>query len=955
MPAQQPLTLQEILARRQDEEFVGRVLPIRQFMDTFHLPLDDPRRRFVFDVYGPTGVGKTWLLQRWQRLAAEGGALTGWTDEAQQDVPAVMGIFAAQLVEQGVTLKAFQERYRVYRQKRKELEADPQAPEGLPAFLGQVLARAGMHLIKQVPVAGLLLDLVDDDTVANQVGEWTSYIVRKASNKDEVRLMLKPLEVLTPLFMADVQRAVKKRPLVLFFDAYEHTGAYVDPWLRSLLEGRYGEVPAQILFAIAGREELDRSAWASFERLVARIPLGPFSDEELRTYLARKGITDEKVVEAIHRLSDNVPLWVAMLAAGNPQDMADIQEPSDTAIEHFLKWIQDPKRRQLAVDAALPRYLNRDVLHVLAPEAGEEMFLWLVHEPFVQETPRGWAYHGLVRTQMLRHKRRESPDAWAHLHRALADYYTSLMDHLRLSESKRWQHRGWQESALEAAYHHLAGDPRAAMEVLNRFMEALNVDISLAVRWADTILQAGVDADDRDTRVWGKLLLSALTADGEVRHTAAVEVFTRLLRSPRFSRHWRPYAYMHRGMAYAALRQYNKALDDLSHAVKMAPRDSRPLLRRGEVQIHMGRYRQAARDFEAVLRQDRRNVQALYWRGMAAVQLGEDTQALKYFDRLLKVQPNHARALAQRGGVLFRLGQLSEALADLDEALAIHPADAQVHALRGDVLLQSGRLKDAVGEFNLALKARPEDAWSLARRGEAHRLLGYYTAALADFNQALEIQPQLAWALASRGELHRMMGEYEKALADLDRALALAPQDAWTQASRGATLLHLGRLKEAVQDLSAVLEKQPDNALVLSNRAEAYRRQRQFRKAIVDITRAIRLQPKEDWYLYGRALIYLSYSRRKMAKARKDLHQAIELAQKRLEENPEDWATVLNLALYHLALGEEERAEALYRQALHSGATEYHIRAALDDVRTLTATIADILNMEAVKRMEVEL
>jgi hypothetical protein len=112
MPAQQPLTLQEILARRQDEEFVGRVLPIRQFMDTFHLPLDDPRRRFVFDVYGPTGVGKTWLLQRWQRLAAEGGALTGWTDEAQQDVPAVMGIFAAQLVEQGGGIPGYRARIR---------------------------------------------------------------------------------------------------------------------------------------------------------------------------------------------------------------------------------------------------------------------------------------------------------------------------------------------------------------------------------------------------------------------------------------------------------------------------------------------------------------------------------------------------------------------------------------------------------------------------------------------------------------------------------------------------------------------------------------------------------------------------------------------------------------------------------------------------------------------------
>ena len=955
MPAQQPLSLQDILVQRQEEEFVGRSAPIRQFMDNLHLPLEDPRRRFVFDVYGPAGVGKTWLLQRLRRLVEEGGALTAWTDEAQQDVPAVMGIFAAQLAEAGVSLKNFQERYRVYRQKRNELEADPEAPTGLPVFLGQVLARAGMHLVKQVPVAGFLLDLMDDDVVATQVGEWTAYITRKLTNKDEVQLMLAPLDVLTPLFLKDLHKAVKKRPLVLFFDAYEHTGSFLDPWLRSLLEGRYGEVPAQIIFVIAGRDALDKSAWAPFERLLARVPLAEFTDEELRQYLERKGVTDEAVIEAIKRLSGNIPLLVAMLAAEHPEDLADVDEPSDTAIEHFLKWISDSGQRQLAVNAALPRRLNRDVLRVLVPDASEDLFLWLIHQPFVQETAYGWVYHDLVRAQMLRHKRRQSPQDWARIHKALAEYYDDLMEKLKLSEKTRWQNVAWQEYALERTYHRLAGNARAyMMDAVNEFMGALDVDVSLATRWAETIRQAGEDSDQRSVRVWGKLLLTALTGEGDARHAAAVEAFTRMLKSPKFSRRWRPYAYMHRGMALAALHQHAKAIDDLTHAVKMAPRDVRPLLRRGEVLVHAGRYRKAAADFDAVLARDRRNLQALYWRGITAVQLGHDKQALKYFDRLLKLQPEHARAHAQRAGVLFRLGRVDEALAELDEALALQPDDAQVRAQRGDVFLQMGRLREAIGEFNLALNLNPQDPWSLARRGEAYRLLGYYSAALSDLSRALELQPDNAWALASRGELYRMMGEYEKALVDLDRALELDPRDLWARATRGVTLLHLGRLQEAISDLTQALEKQPKNAWALAYRAEAYRRLRQFNKAIIDVTKAIRLQPEEDWYYYGRALVYLSYSRRKMKKARDDLHRAIALAEHRLQENPEDWVTMLNLALYHLALGEEERAEALYKQALRSGATEYHVRAALDDVRTLTATIADLLDMEAVERMERE-
>ncbi len=952
MPTTSRLTLQEILAQRQEEDFVGREEHIHRFLENLHLPLDDPRRRFVLNVYGPAGVGKTWLLQRLRRLATEAGHLTAWTDEGEPDVPAVMGAFAAQLATQGHTLKSFNDTYRLYRQQRKELENDPEAPAGLPVFLGQVLARAGMRLAKQVPVGGLLVELLDEDAVAEQVGEWTAYITRKLTSQDKVRLMLDPLEVLTPLFLKDLRHILKNTSLVLFFDAYEHTGAYLDPWLRDMLQGRYGEVPARILFVIAGREALDKSRWSALEQLVARLPLGPFSDEELRTYLRHHGIQDPTLVEAIERVTGNLPLLVAMLVAERPHNLAELDDPSDTAIDHFLKWISDPTQRSIAVNAALPRRLNRDILRVLVPDADEALFTWLTQLPFVQETPVGWVYHDLVRAQMLRHKRRQSPQEWKHLHTALAEYYEKQRDGLGLKEREELTHPAWQTYALEALYHRLMADPRNyTFAAINAFLRALDAHTALAIRWAETILQAGRDADVRDVRVWGKLFLTALTGEGDARHAAAVEAYTRALKSPKLAKRWRPLVYMHRGLAHAGLRQYEKALDDLNHAVKMAPRDLRPLMRRGELLLHMGRYRKAAQDFDAVLQRDRKNVQALYWRALAAIHLGHTKQALQLLNRLLRLQPDHVRALAARGEVYRLLGRTEEALRDLNRALEILPGDAQAHARRGDVYLHMGRLQDAIADFNMALRARPDDAWTLARRGEAYRLLGYYTAALADLSRALELNPEDAWAQASRGELYRMMGEYEKALADLNRALELNPSDLWALTSRGITWIHLGHYKEAVEDLTRVIERDPKNAWALAHRAEAYRRLRQFRKAIVDIGKAIRLQPEEDWYYYSRALVYLSYSKRKLTKAREDLQRAIELAEQRYREAPHDAANTLNLALYYLALGDAEKAETLYAEAIRNGATEYHIRAALDDVRVLRATISDLIESESIEEL----
>lgn len=957
MPTSQPPTLQDILAEREQEEFVGRAKYLSRFHDNIRLPFDHPRRRFLFNVYGQAGVGKTWLLHQMRRIAEEHDLLTAWTDEAQQDVLAVMGAFATQLAAQGVDLKSFAERYRVYRQQRHELEADPEAPKGLPVFLGKILTRAGLTLAKQIPVGGLLIELLDEQALADQVGQWMDYITRKVTNKDEVRLVLEPVAVLTPLFLEDMRKRVKKgRQVVFFFDAYEHTGEFLDPWLRSLLEGRYGEVPASVTFVIAGRDALDRTAWAPYERLIERMPLAPFTDEELRTYLERKGITDEESVALIRRLSGNLPLLVATLAGEGqiPPNAAAIS--SDTAVDLFLQRAPDPVHRRAALNAALPRRLNRDIFHlVVDAENADDLFTWLVDRPFVQETPHGWVYHDVVRTQMLHHKHRESPEEWTDLHGKLADYYEGRRNAVDVSQKERWRHPAWQEYALEALYHRLCAAPADNLaDGLNGFMAALDVHQSLALRWAEVIRQAGEDAEDASLREWGERLTGILAARKETRHAEAVEVFTRLIEFPTLEKSWRPLAYLYRGLAYRALGQLDAARADFDKAARLRRKDARPYLYRGEVYLQQGKLDEALTDFSRAIALDPHNVQALYRRGEVHLRCKRYKTALKDFDKVLEAQPDHARALAARGEALRYLKRFDEALTALNRAARHLPHDPHVLALRGDVYLQMGRPRAAVADFSQALKQRPDDPWLLARRGEAYRLLGYYPAALADLNRAIALNPKDAWAIASRGELYRSMGEYQKALIDLTRALKLNPRDVWARVSRGIAHLHLGNPRAALKDFNAALERRPDDPWILANRAEAYRRLKQLSRAIRDITRAIKQAPDEDWYLYTRALIYLTYSRRKLAKARRDLEAAITLAEKRYRENPEDWANTLNLALYYLALSDEARAEQLYQEALRNGATPYHIRAALDDVRALTATIADLLDMEAVERMQRE-
>jgi hypothetical protein len=91
--------------------------------------------------------------------------------------------------------------------------------------------------------------------------------------------VLEPTEVLTPLFLEGSQEIADKQTIILVFDTYERTGSYLDGWLCNILDGHFGDVPADIILVIAGREGLDRNQWLPYAGVTAHFPLEPFTEE----------------------------------------------------------------------------------------------------------------------------------------------------------------------------------------------------------------------------------------------------------------------------------------------------------------------------------------------------------------------------------------------------------------------------------------------------------------------------------------------------------------------------------------------------------------------------------------------------------------------------------------------------------------------------------------------------
>ena len=887
-------TIDDAAAFWEDETFIGR----GEELDTFRAQLTlgwNDRRRYVLNVFGEGGVGKSTLLREFGREAANAGAAWALTDDNESDAPAAMARLAEQLDD--APFRDFRERYRVFRQRRGELEADPDAPSGMAGLFGRAAVKVGAKVLRNTtPGADLALDFIEEP-LADQAGRWAEFVRRKLGNRDEAQLVLEPEAVLTPLFVAGLRALSAGRQAALAFDTYERSGPALDPWLHDLLTGRYGSPPAALTFIVAGRGELDRVRWADRERLIARFSIDPFTEAEARAYLAAEGVSHERVIEIILEVSQRLPLLVATLAGQSPTDPARVGDATGTAIECFLKWVDDPGRRALALNGALPRRLNRDVAALLGGTADD--FDWLQANRFIDRRAGGggWTYHEVVRGQMLRYLRETAPGEWTARHERLAEHYEKARDGLGLSWAEGARNKAWRVAALEALYHRLCAQPdKHLAEAVNEFVAALDGQWALARPWAGTLAVAGRDVGHGELTEWGRVLQLGLEADDNNRHEEARLMYDRLLTWPRLEVLRRPIVLSRRGATYAQMGQYDKALADFDRAIDLDPQYAGAIALRGETYRLMGEYDKALADF----------------------------------DRAIELEPSLNWAIALRGETYRQMGEHARALAEFDRAIELDPQDAWAIASRGQTYGQMGEHAKALADFDRAIELDPQDAGAIASRGITHYIMGSYAKALVDLDNVIDLNSKLDWAIAYRGRVYRMLGRYTESLRDLNLALEMDSTNAASIASRGETFRHLMRYDEALADFDQAIALDPTLDWAFDYQGRTYLALRRYDAALINFEQAVELDPQNDWYRYQCATMQRFLD--PTSDWRADLDRAVTLAETQHRADPTDLQNLFNLAVYRVAQGDAAAAEALYRQGLDAGPAAPTLRDAIRDL-----------------------
>src|SRR5262249_38636394 len=414
----------------------------------------------------------------------------------------------------------------------------------------------------------------------------------------------------------------------------------------------------------------------------------------------------------------NTYVWVATLAESRPETVEAVEDPSESAVDRFLKWETDSMRRLTALRGALPRRLDREVLErVAGPEAD---FVWLCRLPFVVAHTDGYRYHDVVRAPMLRSLRRASLLDWQNLHATLAEYYESQRADLKAAKGAGWNDARLRDLRLEECYHRLCSRGSSELPVaLHGLIDAYGRTPDSVVRWAQMVSQAGEDAGFLDVRERGRRLVELITDDPN----DEIVLLTSLANDPSLDSAHRGSALAERSQVHERLSRYDKALEDLERADALHP--ATPWI--------------------------------LGWRGSVYWSMGRHVEALADFDRTVELDPNYKWAIASRGLTYRSMERYTEALADFDRAIELDPNYEWAIANRGETYRSMERHAEALTDFDRAIELDPNYKWAIASRGLTYRSMERYTEALADYDRAIELDPNYGWAIAGRAETYRLM------------------------------------------------------------------------------------------------------------------------------------------------------------------------------------------------------
>ena len=253
------------------------------------------------------------------------------------------------------------------------------------------------------------------------------------------------------------------------------------------------------------------------------------------------------------------------------------------------------------------------------------------------------------------------------------------------------------------------------------------------------------------------------------------------------------------GIVNAALKQYDKADEYLTTALKLKPGDVATLRALAKVARAAGNLEKALSHLVEARRLAPNSPAVLYDFGATTLQMGLVLDALPVFQRLQRDHPSEPAYLYGLAAAHWTKGEVAETTRLMNSYVMLQPRDPSGWYLLGAALLRQERTSEAQSALqrSLGLKADPDTEYLL---GASFEKAGNRDAAMKIFQKVILSRPEHAAAHAALGAAYREAGMVAEARVELERAVELDVNDLRANYQLGLVYAKLGD-KEAAQKM----------------------------------------------------------------------------------------------------------------------------------------------------------
>jgi tetratricopeptide (TPR) repeat protein len=203
-------------------------------------------------------------------------------------------------------------------------------------------------------------------------------------------------------------------------------------------------------------------------------------------------------------------------------------------------------------------------------------------------------------------------------------------------------------------------------------------------------------------------------------------------------------------------------------AIQLDPENHEWFRYRGELYAAVGDYDHALDDFEKAIRLDPKDAIAFRQRGHTYFMKRDYDHAIQFYDEAIKLEPSNAIHFANRAYTFGAMGDLDRAIADYNVAIRLDARYAVAYSNRGTLYVAKGEIDRAVADYSEAIRLNPI-ANAYVGRGRIFLLTGSFANANADFKRANELSPDPYTALwldlaERRNDISRHLAEATKQL-----------------------------------------------------------------------------------------------------------------------------------------------------------------------------------------------